>query len=227
MREEGNIIEGRTVVLEHAAELSSLSPSLRRLVPASARALFEGYPRSLEALSAKSGRRALADALARLAASGRCELEIHRSGHPRAYPSETYVRFGERPVLLSGGYARVPSRCAPALAAVLRLVGVVRMQYGFSLGLLAPSRQQTLARLGAQLERTCPGELAALPMPTRPETFHAFYECSGAYVCADRSGATWNFSLAGGDYGAGPPVDAWLDGFFEKGPFGQGWPIGH
>jgi hypothetical protein len=87
--------------------------------------------------------------------------------------------------------------------------------------------QVPLTKLMAEYERYYPGGLADLPLPRSPEDFFAFYENSGAYVCANRAGTTWKFSLAGGDYGKGPSIAAWLDAFFESGPMGPTWVSGN
>lgn len=223
MRTEKNLLEGTTVVVEHPEELSRLRRPLRDLVSPSAHALFEGFPGSLEELAARAKRKTLAGALRRLAGSKRCELQIHRPGRRGGGAAEAYVRVGEHPVLLSGGLARIPARCPPALAEVLRLVGVVRVEYGSALGLVAPSEQVSLSKLAAEYETYYPGGLADLPMPKAPNTFFTFYESSGAYVCTNAAGATWKFSLTGGDYGKGPALATWLDRFFDAGPFGPKW----
>ncbi len=227
MRTETNLLEGTTVVLERPSELGGLRAPLRRLVTPAVRALFEGFPGSVEALAAKSTSRAVGASLARLARAPLCEVEIHRPGALGGGAAEAYVRLGDPPVLLSGDVGRLPARCPAALAEVLRLVGVVRAQYGGALGLLRPSAQRCLADLASEYDRYYPGALADLPMPATPRAFHAIYEDSGAYVCASPAGDTWRFSLCGGDYGPGPPVTEWIDAFFEAGPLGRTWPVGN
>jgi hypothetical protein len=229
VRREPNSLEGATLVVERVDDLTNVPARLRDLVTAPARSLFEGYPGSLERLAARTKRMKIADALTRLARSGRCELEIHRPGRRGGGASEVYVRVGEHPVRLSGSIARPPARCPPALAEVLRLVGVVRAEYGFALGLLAPADQIRLSDLARQYEGYYPGALAADPacLPRDPSAYFAVYENSGAYVCTNRNGRTWSFSLTGGDYGEGPSIASWLDRFFEAGPFGPTWPVGN
>lgn len=226
MRKETNLLGGETTILESGAELALLPQRLQRLVPDATARLFDRFPESLVEAAAKAPSDAIEAALRRLA-RGRALLELNLPGLGIAEPAETYLRLGETPVLLSGPLTPAPGRSPAALADLLRLVGAVRQQYGFALGLLPPASQLPLSQLAEAFERTYPGELAALPMPENVDGFWAFYENSGAYLCVDRGGATWKFSAIGGDYGPGPPVGAWLDTFFEQGPFGEAWPVGN
>ncbi len=123
MREEANLLDGTSTMLERAEELERLRPSLARLVPRALGKLFTGFPGSFRELSAECAFPPLARWLSKQARSGRCELAIHRAGPPanRVHKEpEVYLHVGSARVMVSGPVARVPRRCPSALAAVLR-----------------------------------------------------------------------------------------------------------
>jgi hypothetical protein len=157
MREETNAFEGNSVVLERPDDLADLSPSLSRAIPRGVREVFSNYPSSFRSLAAESDFSPLKRWLQKMAKTGRCELAIHCPG-PRAasvHPGpEVFLEVGaeEYPILLSGGLPRIPKRCPERLSEVLRLVGVIRMQYGASGGLIHPSQQRPLPGLLKELK---------------------------------------------------------------------------
>jgi hypothetical protein len=227
MRNESNLLGGTSLILEHPADLDALPPPLVTRISPAARQLFAGFPASVEQLASTAPRASLGRALARLAAESACELEIHQAGYPIPNGDAVYVRLGTPPVLVSGALDGVPDHCPVPLADVLLHTGVVALQYGYALGLLPPVRQVALVALMAEFDALYPGEIGRIALPAVPEAFHAVYEDSGVYLCADPTGATWYFSSTGGTFGSGPPIGDWLDSFFDAGPFGPGWPIGN
>lgn len=149
MREEPNLFEGKSVVLEHPDDLQRLRPALAAVIPIAVRALFVGQPTTLRSLAREAVFPPLAGWLRRVARDG-CELAIHRPGRRIPGPShEVFLQVGDpgNPVLFSGSVGAVPRRCPPALAEVLRRVGIVRGEYGGAAGLLHPSDHVDLPRL--------------------------------------------------------------------------------
>lgn len=225
MRRETNLYQGTTIVLERPADLADLSADDARAIPAAVRAMFVDFRTSFRALASAVEGKAFARWLRHVSKVGRCELAIDRPGNDLrglVAPAEVHLRVGEErsEVLLSGPFPRVPARVPPPLAEVLRLVGVVRVQYGAAGGLIAPSEQRRLLELSKEIAKNwgMTAEEAAIPLPPEPKGHWTFFEnACGSAMTANANGDTWHMPMAGGDYVAGPPIGAWLDGFFRPG----------
>lgn len=215
------------MVVEHRDELGALADADARCIAPAVRATFVDFPRSFRAIAAVTESAYLAGWLHRMAKVGRCTLAIDR---PRAdlgiLPAvEVHLRVGEGDdgVLVTGPIARVPKRLPAPLSEVLRLLGLVRLQYGASGGLVAPSAQRRLLDVYAEIAQSWGMTLeeAAIPQPPAPRTHWTFFDdACGGKMTTNSAGETWRVPMAGGDYVAGPPIDAWLARFFSP---GFGW----
>jgi hypothetical protein len=156
VRHQTNAFDGKSVILEAPAELEELRPRDAALVSHGLRRLFTDFPTSFHTLAKETTFAPLARWLRRMGNAGACELAIERPGIRAARAGvkpSIVLRVGpsDARLQITGPLSRVPKRCPPVLAEVLRRIGVVSLEYGSAGGLLAPAEQRSLPDLYAEI----------------------------------------------------------------------------